>query len=155
MGKSTQLKLLRDYLERTGQDAVYVREPGSTDISEQIRSIILDPKNRDMTPETEALLYAAARAQLVSSVIRPALDAGRTVICDRYIDSSVAYQGYARGLGREAVERVNASSTSDPRRRSGASAATTGWRWRHSPSTTKFTKVISRRRRRPTGGSCS
>lgn len=108
VGKSTQLKLLRDYLERTGQDAVYVREPGSTDISEQIRSIILDPKNRDMTPETEALLYAAARAQLVSSVIRPALDAGRTVICDRYIDSSVAYQGYARGLGREAVERVNA-----------------------------------------------
>ena len=83
VGKSTQLKLLRDYLERTGQDAVYVREPGSTDISEQIRSIILDPKNRDMTPETEALLYAAARAQLVSSVIRPALDAGRTVICDR------------------------------------------------------------------------
>lgn len=108
VGKSTQLSLLRDYMKRTGQDAVFVREPGGTEISEQIRAIILDTANGDMTAETEALLYAAARAQLVKTVIRPALDAGKTVICDRYIDSSVAYQGYARGLGREFVEKVNA-----------------------------------------------
>ena len=108
VGKSTQLSLLREYMRETGQEAVFVREPGGTEISEQIRKIILDPANRDMTAETEALLYAAARAQLVRTVVRPALDAGKTVICDRYIDSSVAYQGYARGLGREFVEKVNA-----------------------------------------------
>ena len=96
VGKSTQLAMLKDYLHRTGQEAVYVREPGSTEISEQIRKIILDPANTAMTAETEALLYAAARAQLVAQVIRPALDQGKTVICDRYLDSSVAYQGYAR-----------------------------------------------------------
>lgn len=95
-------------MRETGQEAVFVREPGGTEISEQIRKIILDPANRDMTAETEALLYAAARAQLVRTVIRPALDAGKTVICDRYIDSSVAYQGFARGLGRGFVEKVNA-----------------------------------------------
>ena len=108
VGKSTQLSLLREYMRETGQEAVFVREPGGTEISEQIRKIILDPANRDMTAETEALLYAAARAQLVRTVIRPALDAGKIVICDRYIDSSVAYQGFARGLGRGFVEKVNA-----------------------------------------------
>lgn len=108
VGKSTQLSLLREYMRETGQEAVFVREPGGTEISEQIRKIILDPANRDMTAETEALLYAAARAQLVRTVIRPALDASKTVICDRYIDSSVAYQGFARGLGRGFVEKVNA-----------------------------------------------
>lgn len=107
VGKSTQLAMLKDYLHRTGQDAVYVREPGSTEISEQIRKIILDPANTAMTAETEALLYAAARAQLVAQVIRPALDQGKTVICDRYLDSSVAYQGYARGLGEDFVKKVN------------------------------------------------
>ena len=73
VGKSTQLALLKDYLKRTGQDAVYVREPGSTVISEKIRAVVLDPENSAMTAETEALLYAAARAQLVSEVIFPAL----------------------------------------------------------------------------------
>lgn len=107
VGKSTQLALLKDYLKKTGQEAVYVREPGSTEISEKIRSIILDPENTAMTAQTEALLYAAARAQLVAEVIRPALDAGKTVICDRYVDSSVAYQGYARGLGVDFVAKIN------------------------------------------------
>lgn len=107
VGKSTQLALLKDYLKKTGQEAVYVREPGSTEISEKIRSIILDPENTAMTAQTEALLYAAARAQLVAEVIRPALDAGKTVICDRYVDSSVAYQGYARGLGVGFVAEIN------------------------------------------------
>lgn len=107
VGKSTQLALLKDYLKKTGQEAVYVREPGSTVISEKIRSIILDPENTAMTAQTEALLYAAARAQLVAEVIRPALDAGKTVICDRYVDSSAAYQGYARGLGVGFVAEIN------------------------------------------------
>ena len=107
VGKSTQLALLKDYLKKTGQEAVYVREPGSTEISEKIRSIIIDPENTAMTAQTEALLYAAARAQLVAEVIRPALDAGKTVICDRYVDSSVAYQGYARGLGVGFVAKIN------------------------------------------------
>ena len=107
VGKSTQLNMLKDYLCRTGQEAVFVREPGSTRISERIRTVILDPALTEMTAETEALLYAAARAQLVSEVILPALSAGKTVICDRYVDSSVAYQGYARGLGADMIRRIN------------------------------------------------
>ena len=107
VGKSTQLALLKDYLKRTGQDAVYVREPGSTVISEKIRAVVLDPENSAMTAETEELLYAAARAQLVSEVILPALAEGKTVICDRYVDSSVPYQGYARGLGVGFVTAIN------------------------------------------------
>ena len=107
VGKSTQLNMLKDYLCRTGREAVFVREPGSTRISERIRTVILDPALTEMTAETEALLYAAARAQLVSEVILPALSAGKPVICDRYVDSSVAYQGYARGLGADMIRRIN------------------------------------------------
>ncbi len=107
VGKSTQLALVKDYINSTRQETIFVREPGGTEISEQIRSIILDPQNTAMTAETEALLYAAARAQLVKTVIRPALDAGKTVICDRYVDSSIVYQGYARGLGRDFIENIN------------------------------------------------
>ena len=108
VGKSTQLKLLKDYLESTGQTAIYVREPGSTEISEQIRKVILDPQNTEMTDMTEALLYAASRAQLVSEVIKPALEKGQLVVCDRYVDSSIAYQGYARGLGADTIKQINA-----------------------------------------------
>ncbi len=108
VGKSTQLRLLSEYLERTGQRAVYVREPGSTDISEQIRQVILDTKNTAMTEMTEALLYAASRAQLVREVIKPALERGELVICDRYVDSSVAYQGYGRQMGAELIKKINA-----------------------------------------------
>lgn len=108
VGKSTQLRLLKEYLERTGQHAVYVREPGSTEISEQIRKVILDTANTAMTDMTEALLYAASRAQLVREVIKPALEKGELVICDRYVDSSVAYQGYGRGMGAELIKNINA-----------------------------------------------
>lgn len=108
VGKSTQLRLLKEYLEKTGQDAVYVREPGSTEISEQIRAVILDTKNTAMTDMTEALLYAASRAQLVREVIKPALEEGKLVICDRYVDSSVAYQGYGREMGADVIKQVNA-----------------------------------------------
>lgn len=108
VGKSTQLRLLKEYLESTHQSAVYVREPGSTDISEQIRRVILEPSNTAMSPLTEALLYAASRAQLVSEVIKPALEQGKLVICDRYVDSSVAYQGYGRKMGAELIKAINA-----------------------------------------------
>lgn len=108
VGKSTQLKLLKNYLDSTGQDAVYVREPGSTEISEQIRKVILNPQNTEMADMTEALLYASSRAQLVRQVIKPALKEGKLVICDRYVDSSVAYQGYGRGLGADIIKQINA-----------------------------------------------
>jgi len=113
VGKSTQLKLLKEYLERTGQSAVFTREPGGTHISEQIRGIIMSMDNCEMSPLTEALLYAAARAQHVQEVIRPALWAGKTVVCDRFIDSSIAYQGCARGLGVQTVKDINAPVISD------------------------------------------
>ena len=106
VGKSTQVKLLREYLERTGQPAVYIREPGSTKISEQIRDVIANPENTEMTDITEAMLFAASRAQLVREVIRPALEKGELVICDRYVDSSVAYQGYARGMGVDTIKAI-------------------------------------------------
>lgn len=108
VGKSTQLRLLKEYLEKTNQDAVYVREPGSTEISEQIRRVILDPANTKMSAMTEAMLYAASRAQLVSEVIKPALEEGKLVICDRYVDSSIAYQGYGREMGADVIKSLNA-----------------------------------------------
>ncbi len=110
VGKSTQLKLLKDYLESTNQYAVYVREPGSTEIGEQIRKVILNPKNTEMFGVTEAYLYASSRAQLVREVIRPALERGELVVCDRYVDSSIAYQGYARGLGADLIKKINGSA---------------------------------------------
>ncbi len=108
VGKTTQLNLLKEYLKNTNQHAVYVREPGSTEISEQIRGVILNPQNTEMTGMCEALLYAASRAQLVRQVIKPALERGELVICDRYVDSSIAYQGYARGLGVDNIKQINA-----------------------------------------------
>ncbi len=110
VGKSTQLKLLKNYLDSTSQQAVYVREPGSTDIGEQIRKVILNPQNTAMTDVTEAYLYASSRAQLVREVIKPALEEGKLVICDRYVDSSVAYQGYGRGMGADKIWQINAGA---------------------------------------------
>ncbi len=107
VGKSTQIKLVKEYLELTGQDAIFIREPGGSDISEQIRRIILDTNNSNMADLTEAMLYASSRAQLVSEIILPALNQGKTVFCDRFVDSSVAYQGYARGLGADLIKRIN------------------------------------------------
>lgn len=105
-GKSTQIALLRDWLMQAGYDVILTREPGGTRISEKIRELILDPDNQEMADMTEALLYAAARAQLVSQMIKPALAEGKVVICDRFVDSSIAYQAYGRGLG-DAVGVIN------------------------------------------------
>ena len=105
-GKSTQTELLYKYIMASGRDVILTREPGGTPISEKIRAIILDPENKEESGVTEALLYAASRAQLVSEKIRPALDIGSVVICDRFLDSSLAYQAYARGLG-EPVLMIN------------------------------------------------
>lgn len=106
-GKSVVSREVHRWLEKEGIPAILVREPGSTSISESIRRILLDPELSDMAPLTELLLYLAARAQLVAQVILPALKAGRSIICDRYLDASVAYQGWARGLGERLVDNLN------------------------------------------------
>jgi dTMP kinase len=106
-GKSTQARRLADAL---GDEAVLVREPGGTPAGERIRDLLKDPAI-ELDPRTEALLFAAARAELVGAVILPALQAGKVVISDRYLDSSLAYQGHARGLGEDEIRRVNAWAT--------------------------------------------
>ncbi|MDD4200941.1 MAG: dTMP kinase [Eubacteriales bacterium] len=111
-GKSTQIRLLKQNLEKTDREVLLTREPGGTEISEKIREIILDRNNTEMDNMTEALLYAAARAQLVSQVIRPALEAGKIVICDRFVDSSIAYQSYGRNLG-DSISIINSFAVGD------------------------------------------
>jgi dTMP kinase len=106
-GKTTQVNLLKEYFNSLGYDVLITREPGGTPISEKIREVILDPENKEMGATCEALLYAAARAQHMYETIIPALDMGKMVICDRFVDSSIVYQGYARGLGEEMVETIN------------------------------------------------
>ena len=98
-GKSTQLANIKDYLEDRGVDALFIREPGGTSIGEKIRDILFDPANTEMCAMTEAMLYAASRAQIVSEVIKPALSEGKVVVCDRFVDSSIAYQAYGRQMG--------------------------------------------------------
>jgi len=110
-GKSTQLSLLRDHLEGLGVPVVVTREPGGTEIGERIREILLDPSSTALTDRAEALLYAAARAQHVAEVIEPALAEGRVVLCDRFIDSSIVYQGAGRALGEDRVEELNLWAT--------------------------------------------
>lgn len=97
-GKSTQSKLLAGYLKRKGHDVLFLREPGGTKISEKIRKILLDHKNDSMSSSCELLLYMASRAQVVEEVIKPSLKKGMIVICDRFLDSTVAYQGYGLGV---------------------------------------------------------
>ncbi|MBR0382136.1 MAG: dTMP kinase [Eubacterium sp.] len=106
-GKSTQIRLLTEYLEQAGREYIVTREPGGTPIGEQIRKLILDENNKEMSDVTEMLLYAASRAQLVKEVIGPAIEEGKVVISDRFVDSSVVYQGIARGLGADTVYSVN------------------------------------------------
>jgi dTMP kinase len=108
-GKSTQARLLRDALAAEGRDVVLTREPGGTELGERARELVLNGPH--MGAWAEAALYAASRAEHVEEVIRPALDRGATVVCDRYIDSSLAYQGVARGLGIEAVLDLNLAVT--------------------------------------------
>lgn len=107
-GKSTLIVSLTAHLHACGSDPLVVREPGGTAIGERIRAILLDPASAGMTAETELLLMVASRAQLVREMIRPALAAGRLVLCDRFADASVAYQGHGRELGPELVDRLNA-----------------------------------------------
>ena len=106
-GKSTQARLIAAALEAAGHDVLRLREPGGVKISEQIRAILLDPANAEMGDACELLLYEAARAQLVHQVIRPALAAGKTVVCDRFYDSTTAYQAFADGLDRNMVSQAN------------------------------------------------
>jgi dTMP kinase len=109
-GKTTQAAMLADALEGEGREVVRVREPGGTGAGERIRSLLLDPDAR-IGPAAEALLYAAARGQLVDDVIRPAIERGADVVADRFIDSSLAYQGAARGLGIDRILEVNDLAT--------------------------------------------
>lgn len=102
-GKTTQIERLKNFLTSKGYEVVLTREPGGTPTSEKIRSIILDPENKEESGVTEALLFAASRAQHVAEKIKPALSAGKIVLCDRFMDSSIAYQAYARGLGQDVI----------------------------------------------------
>ena len=108
-GKSTQLRFLAEYLEGLGIDVVRTREPGGCPVAEKIRDILLDT-NSEMDAVTEALLYAAARAAHVRQVVRPALESGPVVLCDRFIHSSLAYQGYGRQLGEDLIRQINAAA---------------------------------------------
>ena len=107
-GKTTQINLLEQYLKEAGYECLITREPGGTVIGEEVRELILNPEYKEMSPVTEMLLYAASRAQLVHEVIGPALEAGRIVISDSFVDSSIVYQGIARNLGISTVAAVNA-----------------------------------------------
>ncbi|MBQ4049248.1 MAG: dTMP kinase [Clostridia bacterium] len=108
VGKSTLINKLKEYFKEKGIDAVFTREPGGTVISEKLRDIILDPSNTEMDSLTELLLYAAARRQHTAEFIDRALDEGKIVFCDRYIDSTTVYQGNARGLSIDTIDMLNA-----------------------------------------------
>ncbi len=110
-GKSTQAKMLHDYLQSIGIKSLLLREPGGTKISEKVREIILDRKHIEMTALTEFMLFSASRSQLVSQVVRPHLKKGYVVICDRYYDSSTAYQSYGGSLELKDVQKVNEIAT--------------------------------------------
>ena len=103
-GKSTQLEYIKEYMRSNGVDALFTREPGGTPISEKIRTIILDPENKELAPMTEALLYAASRAQHIAQFIKPALERGKVVVCDRFVDSSLKIEPEI------AMERLNGPS---------------------------------------------
>ena len=110
-GKTTQIQALYSHLRQDGYPVLLVREPGGTDIGDQIRATLHDPKNVKMLPNTETLLYSASRAQLVGQMIRPALQAGTMVLCDRYAESTLAYQGYGHRLDLELLRAITAFVT--------------------------------------------
>jgi dTMP kinase len=110
-GKTTQARLLIEALRADGRTVLFLREPGGTAISERVRAILLDRSHAEMADATELLLFSASRAQLVHEVIRPALARGEIVVCDRYYDSTTAYQGYGRGYDLEAVRHINRIAT--------------------------------------------
>src|SRR3989338_2612786 len=111
-GKTTQIKLLNEYLQGKGFKTILTREPGGTTIGDKIRQILLDPANKKMHPLTELLLYGASRAQHVEELIRPALSEGKIVLCDRYSDSTTAYQGAARRVDKKILASLDAIATS-------------------------------------------
>ncbi len=110
-GKSTQAKQLAEYLGSNGCSVLLTREPGGTTIGEQIRQVVLSKHSQEITHQTEALLFSAARAQIVAEVIKPALAAGKIVVCDRYADSTMAYQGYGLGLDLNALQTITRFAT--------------------------------------------
>lgn len=110
-GKTTQARLLAEHLRQKGYAVVLTREPGGTAIGDEIRAVLHNPDHVEMSPWTEVFLYTASRAQLVAQVIRPALKAGKVVICDRFYDSTLAYQGYGRGLDLAALWRITRLAT--------------------------------------------
>jgi dTMP kinase len=110
-GKTTQMDLLGKHLAGRGYPVLYTREPGGTRVGELIREILLNPQYSEMDPRAEALLYAAARAQHVAQVILPALEEGKIVLCDRFVDSSLAYQGFGRGMDILLLEQINEPAT--------------------------------------------
>ena len=112
-GKTTVSKYLYNRLKEEGYDVIYSREPGGVDIAEQIRAVILNVNNTAMDPRTEALLYAASRRQHLAEVVLPALNEGKIVLCDRFVDSSLVYQGYARGIGIDKVWELNQFAIDD------------------------------------------
>ncbi len=112
-GKSTQSEILKQRLEKIGREVVAVREPGGSDIAEQIREIVLSNKNKEIAFTTEVLLFQAARAQIYNDVVLPALEAGKMVLMDRTRDSSTVYQGIVRKFGLELIEQLNTISTHD------------------------------------------
>ncbi len=109
-GKSTQSKMLFGYLKAKGLKVIYLREPGGVKVSEMIRGILLNPKN-EISPEAETLLYMAARAQVVEEIIKPALIAGKIVVCDRFMDSTIAYQGYGLGIDIKLIKAIGNFAT--------------------------------------------
>ncbi len=110
-GKSTQMEMLKHYLTDRGADVLTLREPGGTLLGEKVRELILKEWDEPVDPMAELFLYEACRAQVVANVIRPALKSGKTVVCDRFTDSTLAYQGYARGLDIDAVRYMNDRAT--------------------------------------------
>lgn len=111
-GKTTQIKHLKEYLQSVKKSVILTREPGGTELSELIREILLDARHTEMDYRTELLLYAAARAQHVHELILPALNQGKIVICDRFADSTLAYQGFGRGIDLDLIEKINSIATS-------------------------------------------
>ena len=112
-GKTTIINMLAENLQKEGFEVMATREPGGIEIAEQIRQVILDRDNTAMDPRTEALLYAAARRQHLAEKVKPALEKGKIILCDRFVDSSLAYQGYARGLGIDEVYSINEFAIED------------------------------------------
>jgi dTMP kinase len=110
-GKGTQMELTRQWLASEGRDVLVTREPGGTELGDRLRDALLDPATGTIDPRAEALMFAAGRAQHVTSVIRPALEEGKVVLCDRFVDSSLAYQGVGRGAGEQDILTLNAWAT--------------------------------------------